>query len=799
MLQRFQQQTWTCTRCLLRQAKQRRGLVHEAQAAGLAESRAYIPSTYTTAAVDQDDDTLRRGFQKYSTDALQKCQAIVAKVANARTNDDYRHLVRDLDRLSDQLCRVIDLVEFIRNVHPDSRIQQAAAQAHGTMYEYMNVLNTTSVLNDQLQKASTIREVADAWSEEERMTAKILLKDFAQSAVSGTEDTRARFVDLSNQIVQLGSEILDNMAPERMSIKVASSKLKGLDPVAARQMTRFGGASIPTHGRLAVMALKSLEDADTRKELYLAHRTASKASVARIEALVRARAELAGIAGHESFAHMTLADKMAKTPEAVMQFLRALAKDNLPRVQRDNDALRALKASHTNDPSAVLHAWDRDFYGARRAAVDAFATQPPDVLSAYFSLGTVMQGLSRLFTRLYGIRLVPTPCLPGEAWNDDVRRLDVVDEVHGHVGVLYCDLFERPNKSPNPAHFTLRCSREITSEEVAAVAHDLPPSPSLEDVSHAINDGMALSHDEATGHALHSLLGRTKLQNVAGTRCATDFAELPSVLMERFATSPAVLGLYARHWQTGKALDVEDPRLLARLRRVGGADADYGDGAGVGGGSGGGSAGRRAAETEAQAQAQAQPEPEPEPEQEQVLEQDSEQAPCEEAPALSHSTHEPSTQTSTQTPSFSTTPEPAGAAWHGFFGHLFGYGGVYYSYLFDRAIAGRVWRDVFDERSERSERGERIGASRWSGASRSPRLGNSPGAGSSGPGMGTGPGLAKFKKGPLSREAGEHYKTHVLSRGGARDPWVCVAGVLGMEELAHGGEEAMRAVGEWGV
>ena len=700
--------------------------------------------------------TSPEGFLKFADVTVRRARKLVDKVISATTLDEYKAMVRDLDRLSDMLCRVLDVCDFVKVTHPDARIQAAASQAWSYVYQYMNQLNTTTGLSDQLGKALNNPDVIGSWSEEEQTVARLLQQDFMKSAIQLPQDARDRFVDLSQKISELGSSFVEDMRPQESYLDFPSSKFQGMDPRMAQQFVRRGMLRLPTMSPEASMALRTVHDEDTRKAVYFATRTASDRSIKVLEALLRLRAELAKLSGFESYGRMALQDKMmAKSPESVSEFLSALSKHNSALVQQDVTDLVNEKARRLGHSAAELHPWDKDYYMESIRSSMRSRRRHGDFLSSYFSLGTVMQGLSRLFTRLYGIRFVPRDTLPGETWHPDVRRLDVISDTDGHVAVLYCDLFYRDDKSPNPAHFTVRCSREISQDEIEEAAKQgeegVEGLPEFESPIDAANDGMHVSNQSGSimqlptialicdfhqdkrsgnepalldyyqmetlfhemGHAVHSVLARTALQNVAGTRCATDFAELPSTLMEHFCADPSVLSLFDRHHSTDEPLPYE---MVAERLRV--------------------SKRFEASDRENQ-----------------IILAMLDQAYHSSLPGTAgfDSTeiyHE------LQRKHGRLPPDARGTRWQGFFGHLFGYGSTYYSYLFDQVLSERVWRVVFS--------GGKGGAA-------------------------------------LDRENGERLKANLLRWGGSRDPWRCLSDALRDERLVDGDEKAMRIVGSWGI
>ncbi|KAK7205384.1 mitochondrial intermediate peptidase [Myxozyma melibiosi] len=702
--------------------------------------------------------------------------AIIAIDTGKLTDDDCRRVVRLFDRLSDMLCRVIDLAEFVRTVHPDQAYLANAERAHSIMLGYMIQLNSSVELFGVLRKVLESENVENVLSREEMIVGKLLLDDFNKSGASLDQSIREEVITVQNNIAVLSRDFMMGLSPAHESITVDINDLTGLDPTlvnglriasaqasegrssfgfgrrqrngkpSAQALAKVRHVKLPTTGTVARMAALSVYSSKIREQLYVNSRKSSDRQIQILETLLMQRMRLANLMGSKSFAEYQLSDKMARTPEAVHKFLENLAARTKPAAQGEISLLEKLKAADPrNQEDPVFRAWDRDYYLSQY--IDK-TRQPKmrsyDFLSAYFSVGTVMQGLSRLFTKLYGIRFVPreTDYASGETWHPDVRKLDIMADTGSaldgsgeqRVGIMYCDLFAREGKPRAPAHYTVRCSRQIYDDEKFDGLDDgIKDIPTLTESDGSVfqlptiglvcdfasrSDGRAslLSFAEVEtlfhemGHAMHSMLGRTSLHNISGTRCATDFVELPSVLMEHFARNPDVLALFARHHETDEPLPM--PLLEAHLKEV--AGFKYND-----------------SYTQIEMS---------------LLDLALHTV----SPESLHGGRLDSTAISRALEKqYSLFPPVEGTSWQGQFGHLVGYGAVYYSYLLDRAMASLVWRQVFK-------------------------------GGADG--------------GAVSRDAGEKFKNEVLAWGAGRNAWQCIAGVLERPELEAGGEKAMEIV-----
>ncbi|EKM48046.1 uncharacterized protein PHACADRAFT_214974, partial [Phanerochaete carnosa HHB-10118-sp] len=415
--------------------------------------------------------TTPMAFVELADSTLCRAQLLTHRIHKSKdSREELFKVVKHLDRLSDLLCGVIDLAELVRNAHPDPEWTQSAEHVYEKMCEFMNVLNTDVDLYHVLRAVLSDPEVFKSLGPEARETALIFWRDFEKSGINLPPDKRNKYVSLSSEILHLGRQFLNETASSRPPAVIKPHELTGLKDKAMgtrlRLQAQFTQRDLVVYpGSLqAQMIMHSAPEEEPRRKVYMAANSSTSGQIGILEDLLHARGELARLVGKPSFAHMTLADKMAKSPENVAHFLNALLDHTRPHARRALRTLSLRKQEHLHtSPFPTIQAWDRDYYCPPEPPAPPVSLPP-------LTLGTVFMGLSRLFRNLYGITLRLTKVTPGEVWHPDVRKLEVVDEKSGVIGWIYADLFARQGKPSGAAHYTVRCSRRTDDDDAH---HDL--------------------------------------------------------------------------------------------------------------------------------------------------------------------------------------------------------------------------------------------------------------------------------------------------------------------------------------
>ena len=560
-----------------------------------------------------------------------------------------RKLVQVFDDLSDTLCRVADMADFVRIAHPNHQYSQAAEEACVSISALVEKLNTNQDIYTALRHILDNGEKFEV-DDVDKHVAELFMFDFEQSGIHLEESKRKRFVHLNESILMLGTYFQQGC---QKPMSFSKDKL----PEHLKYVFALDGNNVTITGLFSDHHSDMVREAAYKIYLY-----PDQHQLDLLESMLQARNELAELVGFPTYAHRALKRTLGESPENVTHFLETLSEKIRPAAEADFKQIGRVKVRHRS-LSAEVMPWDAAYYtGLARhehCQIDNLELAP------YLSLGSCIEGLSNLFSNLYGVTLQYEEPKHGELWSYDVYKVAVIHETEGLLGHIYCDLFERTGKPYQDCHFTIRGGRlqddGTYQDPVVVLMLNLPPprgrTPSL--LTHSMVEN--LFHE--FGHAMHSMLGRTRFQHVTGTRCPTDFAEVPAILMEYFATDPRVVATFAKHWQTGEPLPEDKIQKVCQTKKMFSA-------------------------SEMQLQVFYS-----------MLDQHL------------HGQHPLSKSTVDLLPEiqekFYSLPYIPGTAWHLRFGHIVGYGAKYYSYLMSRAVAARIWHQCFKDDPFNREMGER--------------------------------------------------------------------------------------------
>ncbi len=270
-----------------------------------------------------------------------------------------------------------------------------------------------------------------------------------------------------------------------------------------------------------------------------------------LEEMASLRATRARLLGYDTHAHFVLDDNMAKTPDAVYQLLNKLWKPALERAKAEREEMQKMVYAEGND--FKLESWDWWYYGekVKKAKYDF----DDEALRPYFEVSNVFKGMFAMATELWGITFHERNDIP--KYHPEVRTYEVHDNDGSLMAIYMVDPHPRSSKRGGAWMTTFRSQHRTWKQDENVI----PIVINVSNVSKPTADTPALlSLDETNtlfhefGHALHGMFSDCRYESLSGTSVSRDFVEMPSQVIENWATQPEVLKFYARHYKTGELI-----------------------------------------------------------------------------------------------------------------------------------------------------------------------------------------------------------------------------------------------------
>lgn len=494
-------------------------------------------------------------FKKGIEEQNQNIQAII----DNKQEPDFENTIVALDNSDPILSRVSAIFFNMTDAETTDELTQLSIKIAPVLSEHNDNIYLNQALFKKVNAVYQKKETAKLTTEQSRLLDETY-KSFVRSGANLDNQKQARLREINKELSTLGITFSNNILNENNSFKLVVDKKEDLAGLpdwfceSAAQEAKADGKEgkwlFTLHNASRLPFLQYAENRALREKMYKAYinrgnnndKNDNKKIITQIVSL---RLEKAQLLGFDCYSNFVLDNTMAKNSETVMAFLNNLWQYSLPKAKEEAAELQKLMDKEGKNEKLEAWDWWHDTEKLRKEKynLDEEETKP------YFKLENVRQGAFDVAHKLYGITLTPLKNIP--VYHPDVEVFEVKDADGSHLGVFYVDYFPRPGKSGGAWMSNYREQHGNIRPLVCNVGSFTKPvgdTPSLL----TLDEVETLFHE--FGHGLHGLLTKCNYAGISGTNVVRDFVELPSQIMEHWATEPEVLKMYAKHYKTGESM-----------------------------------------------------------------------------------------------------------------------------------------------------------------------------------------------------------------------------------------------------
>jgi len=512
---------------------------------------------------------IKNRIQQLKKNVHAAVQRIIVVADGKRT---FANTAQELDDIGTMISLTVSPLGLLKETSTEKSIRDAS---------YAAILDLQPFLQEEVSKNVKLFKAFKAYfdgnakkeklTDEQRYYLDEVMSSYRREGLLLPPDKLEQVKKLKTELTQLALQFSRNIADVDTKLHFTKEELVGVPELVVEALERdekgnyLVGLDYPT----VVPIFKHATNQSTRRDVYRAFQNrAYPANYPILEQIMKKRDAVAKLLGFDSYVVYDLDDTMAKDPTKVRVFLNEIMEKARKKQQKEFAQLtKKLPASVTLTQDKKLQPWDREFL--KEAYKKKYLDLDDRKLSEYFPVNHVLPEILSIYQQFLGLRFEEFACKG--LWHPSVKCVQVFDDNSRLRGYLLLDLYPRPNKYSHACMVNIIATQKVNDAicpAVIAVLANFPPGTKQDPGLLKFADVRTFFHE--FGHAMHGMLGATRMHGFSGTSVKTDFVETPSQMFEEWLHDKDILKKISKHYQSGKSLPDD---IIERLIEIDKFDA----------------------------------------------------------------------------------------------------------------------------------------------------------------------------------------------------------------------------------
>jgi Zn-dependent oligopeptidase len=504
-------------------------------------------------------------FQPAIKKAIEIAKAEIDEIINNSEKPSFENTTVTLDFTGEKLNRITSIFFNLNSAETNDEIQKIAQEVSPRLTAFGNDITLNEDLFKRVKAVFDQKETLDLTAEQAMLLDK-QYKSFARNGANLNEFDKNKLRKIDAQLSTFSLKFGENVLAETNTFEMHLTNEKDLSglPESAKEAAKEMAKSKEKEGWIFTLDYPSYipfltyaDNRELRKKMAIA---AGKKAFQKNEfnneaivlEIVNLRYQRANLLGYKTHAHFVLEERMAETPEKVIEFSNNLLEKAKPAALKEFKNLE--NYAKKLDGIDQLQKWDGAYY-SEKLKKELFDLDQ-ELLKPYFELENVIGGVFTIASKLYDLKFEEVFNI--DTYHKDVKTYNVTDTNGNFVAVFYADFHPRKGKR-NGAWMTSYKSQQIKNginerPQISIVCNFTKPTETKPSLL-TFNEVTTLFHE--FGHALHGMLANTTYNSLSGTSVSWDFVELPSQILENWCFEKEALALFAKHFETGEVIPMK--------------------------------------------------------------------------------------------------------------------------------------------------------------------------------------------------------------------------------------------------